>query len=134
MFGFEYYDAMYSLQLSGFNISSVQQYNQMMNSFHMQLQSVGKRARSRNLAHNLLLWTNFLSYYSLELPSTQNISALSQGKLQSFQMTGQPKQVFDLRFQIVTAASKFGYGNDSDGIVRAYCIVMSVIVRDQMLS
>jgi hypothetical protein len=108
MFGFEYYDAMYSLQLSGFNISSMHQFAQMMDSFRAQLQSCGELAQSRNLAYNLLLWTNFVAYYSLEYPSIQNFSALSQGKLQSFELTGKPKQVFDMRFQKFTMASKFG--------------------------
>lgn len=68
----------------------------MMTAFNVNLRKIGKMAIQQNLAYNLLLWMIYLDSYSVEDPHSNNITAIGQGHVQYFQMTGTPSQVFDL--------------------------------------
>jgi len=106
---FSYYHAKYVLNLNGFNITTYQQYIDMMHTFENSLRNIGKKAVHQNLAYNLIYWMGFVEYYSVTFPSSSNFTTIGKGQLQSLQMTGYPKQVFDLNYQVVRVTSYKGY-------------------------
>jgi len=71
----------------------------MMSIFYDSLQYIGSLAKTQNLAYNVLLWTSYVRYYSVDYPSSNNYSEIGSGQLQYFQMSGSPYQIFDLTYQ-----------------------------------
>lgn len=108
--GFRYSNVLYQLHLNGFSISDISQYEDMMKAFKLDIICIGNMAKSMNLAFNLLLWTTYNTYYSLDLRSlVRSPSGSIKGGLQQFQMTGDAKQVFDLKYQAVRVMSFAGF-------------------------
>lgn len=108
--GFRYSNVLYQLNLNGFSISDISQYEDMMKAFQTDILRIGNMAKSMNLAFNLLLWTTYSRYYSLESRSlVRNPPDSMKGGLQQFQMTGDAKQVFDLKYQAVRVMSFAGF-------------------------
>eukprot|EP01035_Chromulina_nebulosa_P023579 gene23579-30573_t len=108
--GFRYSNALYQLDLNGFSISDISQYEEMMQAFQADILRIGNMAKSMNLAFNLLLWTAYNRYYSLDSRSlVRSPSDSMKGGLQQFQMTGDAKQVFDLKYQAIRVMSFAGY-------------------------
>ena len=101
---FRFSDAVYELDLTGFNISSMDQYEDMMGAFYRDIQRIGQAAKSMNLASNLILWTAYSRYYSVESKALD-----TQKGGQRFQMTGATAQVFDLSLQTARVLGPFGY-------------------------
>lgn len=120
---FQYSSALYSISLSNFEVNTFEQYKDMMGSFRGALEGtnfffllfyfvsmfltsvgvcmieVGTITSKQTLAYNLIYWTSFLHYYSVQFPSTQNFSTIGLGQLQYVQMTGDPTEVFELEYQ-----------------------------------
>ena len=82
----------------------------MMQAFQADILRIGNMAKSMNLAFNLLLWTAYNRYYSLDSRSlVRSPSDSMKGGLQQFQMTGDAKQVFDLKYQAIRVMSFAGF-------------------------
>jgi hypothetical protein len=105
---FRFSEAIYELDLIGFNISSLDQYRDMMETFYSETQRIGQVAKSNPLPYNMLRWTAHSAYYSVELRALT-----SQRGDQRFQMTGSPAQVFDLSLKTARVLGPLGYGNCS---------------------
>lgn len=90
--------SLYSLALSNFEINSNSQYVDMMNTFKTSLDEIGRVSMHQDLSENLLFWMSFIQYYSVEYPSSTDFNAIGYGQLQSFQMTGNPQNVFQLDY------------------------------------
>lgn len=107
---FQQVKAQYALKLTGFEVSSNLQYNNMMQYFYTDLEGVGTRATGHNLAENLLLWMTYVQYYSLQFSITDatftNISSI--GQVQSFSLTGDPSAVFNLDHLVGRLGSSSG--------------------------
>ena len=65
-----------------------------MEAFYQDTIRVGKLAANQTLSYNLLLWTAYNRYYSVE---SQSLGSQKGG--QRFQMTGAIKQVYNVNFQ-----------------------------------
>ena len=76
----------------------------MMGTFYSDIQRIGQAAKSMTLAYNLLLWTAYSRYYSLESRTLD-----SQEGGQRFQMTGATKHIFDLNLQAARVLGPLGY-------------------------
>jgi hypothetical protein len=108
---FTYSSALYSLSFNNFEVQSYSQYQQMMSSFYNTLQVIGKIAEYQDLPANLIFWTAFQRYYSVEYPTATNFSSIGFGQLQTLQMTGSPSDMFDLTYQQGTIGSQRGFCN-----------------------
>ena len=108
--GFRYSNVLYQLDLNGFNISDISQYQDMMSAFSGEILRIGSMAKSMNLAYNLILWTTYNRFFSLDSRSVVlHPSASMKGGMQKFQMIGDAKQVFDLKYQAVRVISAAGF-------------------------
>jgi len=80
-----------------------------MYKFEKSLHYIGQKAVHQNLAYNLIYWMSFIDFYSVQFPTHTNFTSIGKGQLQYLQMTGYPKQVFDLTYQMVRVTSYMGY-------------------------
>ena len=55
----------------------------------------GQLAKTQTLTENLLVWVNSIEYYSVGQPGLTNFSSVGFGQLQSFQLEGNPSNVFN---------------------------------------
>eukprot|EP01031_Cornospumella_fuschlensis_P026086 gene26086-31499_t len=94
--GFDESEALYSLTFSNFEINSNSQYEQMMSIFYSNLEAVNDLSANFNLGFNLILWTTYLQYYSVQDPTARNFSQVGHGQLQTFGLTGDSTVVFEL--------------------------------------
>lgn len=94
---FVYSQSLYSLALSNFEINHKSQYIEMMNTFKTALDEIGRVSMHQDLSENLLFWMSYIQYYDVENPSA-NFNDVGYGQLQSFQMTGNPQNVFQLDY------------------------------------
>ena len=78
----------------------------MMDTFYQEIQRIGRAAKSMTLAYNLLLWTAYSRYYSLESRTLNSM----EGN-QRFQMAGSTAHVFDLSHQAARVLGPLGYLN-----------------------
>ncbi len=70
---------------------------------------VGSITSRQTLPYNLIYWTSYLHYYSVQYPTTQNFSTIGLGQLQYIQMTGDPSEVFELEYQQLSIGTYTGY-------------------------
>ena len=56
-------NALYSIQFSNFQITSIEQYNSMMLNFYYHLENVGNFSSTITLAENLILLMTYIQYY-----------------------------------------------------------------------
>ena len=108
--GFRYPNMLYHFEFNGLRISTISQYEKMMDTFYADILRIGNMAKTTNLALNLLLWTTYRSYYSLDSQSlVLHPSDSQKGGLQKFQMSGDVKRVFNLKYQAVRVMGPAGY-------------------------
>ena len=88
---FRYPMAVYELDLNGYNITDISHFQSMMEAFYQDILRIGKLSENMTLSYNLLLWTTYSRYYSVESRSLK-----SQRGGQRFQMTGAIKHVYNL--------------------------------------
>ncbi len=100
--------ALYQLSFSNFEITSELQYNEMMSNFYTNLVNIGDKAKTYNLAENLIYWMTYVDYYDIQSPSLTNFTGVGYGQLQTLQLTADPAIVFDLLHNIQRFSSKRG--------------------------
>ena len=93
---FRYANAAYELALNGYNITDNSHFKTMMEAFYQDILRIGKLAENMTLSYNLLLWTAYNRYYSVESGTLG-----SQKGGQRFQMTGAIQQVFNKQLQLL---------------------------------
>jgi hypothetical protein len=67
----------------------------MMRTFRHSLEYIGDGSVNHTLSYNLILWSSFIRYYSVQYPTSSNYSAIGYGQLQYMQMTGLPSVIFN---------------------------------------
>jgi hypothetical protein len=100
--------ALYSLSLSNFQVSSPNQYVDMMRSFYTNLAMVGVTAKENNLPTNLVYWMTYTQYYYLADPQLTNFTGVGYGQLQTLQLTADPSVVFNLLNTVARFSSVSG--------------------------
>ena len=67
----------------------------MMMFFQSELEQLGQLASRNSLSQNLLIWSNWISFYSVQYPNTRDYQSIGFGNLQSFQMSSDAKYIFN---------------------------------------
>jgi hypothetical protein len=100
--------SIYSLTMSNFTIQSMSEYTDMMGSFYRRLSVVADETQHLNLAENLIWWTTYVDYYSIDHPNVNDFKAIGFGNLQYLQLTGNPSVVFNLPDHFARFSSRDG--------------------------
>ena len=108
---FVYSSALYSISLNNFQVQSYSEYERMMSVFNESLHSFGEISKFQDLTTNLVIWTGYRRYYSVQATQTLNISDIGFGQLQAIELTGLPSQIFNLYYVQGTIGSSHGYCN-----------------------
>lgn len=106
---FVYSYAPYEVVFSNFQVNSKAQYREMIQSFEANLNEAGEKAKTQNLALNLIFWMNYIDFYFVADPTLQNFTSTGRGQLQYLDMMGDPNQVFDLSYIQGHVMSRAGY-------------------------
>jgi hypothetical protein len=105
---FDYSLALYDVSFNNFQVSSITEYQTMMNTFYAALNDISVVAEQQNLPFNLLLWISFIRYYSVDFPDTTNFTSIGFGNLQYLQLTGDAQTIYTMHNHIVTVGSAMG--------------------------
>jgi hypothetical protein len=107
--GFVYYESILHFSFNNFEVSSVQEYQQMMGVFNTSLHYYGELSSRQNLGLNVVLWMSLVRYYSTADPLTSNFSSTGRGNLQFMELTGDPAVIFKSRFTGVALSASSGF-------------------------
>jgi hypothetical protein len=107
--GFLYYESIYLFSFSNFEVSSLKEYQQMMDVYNNTLHYYGELSSRQNLGLNVVLWVSLVRYYSTADPFTSNFTSAGRGHLQYMELTGDPSVVFDSHFTGIAMSSSFGF-------------------------
>jgi hypothetical protein len=106
---FLYYQSLYSFHFSSFEVSSLSDYQLMMQVYSDSLNYYNQLAETQNLALNAVLWMSFIRFYSTQNPYTTDFSTTGRGNLQFLQLSGAPDVVFQARYSGLSLGSPKGF-------------------------
>lgn len=92
---FQYYLAPYNFVYSNMEAKTKQEYYNMMDTFDESLIQLGEKAKTQNLALNLVYWISYVKYYSMDYPLLTDFQDVGSGKLQYLELAGNPSVVFN---------------------------------------
>jgi hypothetical protein len=107
--GFLYYESIYLFSFSNFEVSSLGEYQQMMNVYNSTLHYYGEVSSKQNLGLNVVLWMSLIRFYSTADPFTSNFTSAGRGHLQYMELTGDPSVVFNSHFTGIAMSFSSGF-------------------------
>jgi hypothetical protein len=117
---FDYYQSSYQFQFSSFSVSSMSQYQRMMQTYLESLQSWGQISAQENLGVNIILWMSLIRFYSVADPTITDFVGIGSGNLQYLTLSGDPSVVYNGRYSGLALGSPDGF-----------CKIPSLVVYDE---